>query len=89
MYSTPFVVLLGVGTVFVGLILIILLCKIMSFFVNITENKSSAITVEKAIAQPTAVIQDKPSVIAAISAVVAEELGTEISNIRIHSIKRV
>lgn len=91
MYSTLFVVLLGMGTVFAGLILIIFLCNVMSFFIRLTDNKesNSPAPVQTPVTQTNAPIQDKPSLIAAVSAVVAEELGTEISNIRIHSIKRV
>ncbi len=92
MYSTPFVVLLGMGTVFVGLILIIFLCKIMSFFVNITDKTDNAVKSTPASAPtpaPNNTIENKGSLLAAVSAVVAEELGTDISNIRIHSIKRV
>lgn len=88
--STAFVVALGMGTVFAGLIVIIFLCKLMSFFVGITEKQTS----EKAepvvaTAPVSTTIPDKQPLLAAISAVVAEELGTDISNIRIHSIKRV
>lgn len=92
--SNLFVVALGLGTVFSGLIIIIILCKLMSFFVRLTETNES--TTAPAVATPTpatsavnAPIADKQPLIAAISAVVAEELGTDISNIRIHSIKRV
>ena len=91
MYSTLFVVLLGMGTVFVGLILIIFLCKIMSFFANINDKGDNAVKILHS--APTTVanntIQNKSSVIAAVSAVVAEELGTDISNIRIYSLRRV
>lgn len=88
--STPFVVALGMGTVFAGLIVIIFLCKLMSFFVGITEKQT--VENEAPVASPTpvtATIPDKQPLIAAVSAVVAEELGTDISNIRIHSIKIV
>ena len=93
MGNSLFVVALGLGTVFAGLIIIIVLCKLMSFFVTLTENKQSspAPTVTPVSQSPVtnAPIADKQPLIAAISAVVAEELGTDISNIRIHSIKRV
>lgn len=90
--ETLFVVALGLGTVFSGLIIIILLCKLMSFFVGLTEkNQPVAAAQPQTSAAPVAPqpIQDKGAVIAAISAAVAEELGTDITNIRIHSIKRV
>ena len=88
-----FVVALGIGTVFAGLIIIILLCKLMSFFVKLTENDTTPVTtsapVPATVPAANSPIADKQPLIAAISAVVAEELGTDISNIRIHSIKRV
>jgi len=92
--STAFVVILGISTVFVGLIIIILLCKLMSFFVKVTERApqepiQSKINSSPNPVSPAAPIQDKGALIAAVSAVVAEELGTSVSNIRIHSIKRV
>lgn len=92
MGETAFVVVLGIGTVFVGLAIIILLCKLMSLLVNATEAKQEAVPVAgvaPAADQAPAVIQNKQEVLAAVSAVIAEELGTDISNIRIHSIKRV
>ena len=92
--SNLFVVALGIGTVFSGLIIIIILCKLMSFFVRLTETNEGAAVPAVATAAPKATavnapIADKQPLLAAISAVVAEELGTDISNIRIHSIKRV
>ena len=90
MYSTAFVVLLGLGTVFSGLILIIFLCKLMSVFVSLTDKQDIVSPAHAATSQVTqTAIPDKQPLLAAISAVVAEELGTDISNIRIHSIKRV
>lgn len=82
---------LGLVTVFTGLIIIIFLCKLMSL-ISGTSGKVEETTRPVAsvpVAPAPTVIPDKPAVIAAVSAVVAEELGTDISNIRIHSIKRV
>lgn len=89
--STLFVVILGVGTVFVGLTIIIFLCKLLSLFVKLTEAPSQPVpaATTPVVQQNNAPIQDKGAVVAAISAAVAEELGTDITNIRIHSIKRV
>lgn len=93
MTNTAFVVILGIGTVFAGLAIIILLCKLMSIFVAATESKQentpAVNTATLAVNRAPTVIQNKQEILAAISAVVAEELGTDISNIRIHSIKRV
>lgn len=88
MYSTPFVVLLGMGTVFAGLILIIILCKLMSIFVRATEKTTQA---DKNVSSSDTVapITDKQPLLAAISAAVAEDLGTDITKVRIHSIKKI
>ncbi len=86
MPSNLFVVLMGVGTVFVGLICIILLVTLMGWICRKLEKPAPA-------AAPAAVPQRQVSnggeVLAAISAAIAEELGTDISAIRITSIKRV
>ncbi len=85
-----FVCAMGIGTVFVGLILLIFVCKVMGLLVG---NKSSetpapaqAPVVAPVAEQP---IENKQELIAAISAAVAEELGTDVSGIRIHSIKKL
>ncbi len=89
MPSNLFVVLMGVGTVFVGLICIILLVTLMGWICRKLEKPASA-----APAAPAAVPQRQAAanggeVLAAISAAIAEELGTDVSAIRITSIKRV
>lgn len=84
-YSNLFVCLMGVGTVFVGLICIILLVSLMSFFCRKTEKKVAAAPV----AVPRVEIADKGALIAAVSAAIAEDMGEDISAIRITSIKKV
>lgn len=91
--SNALVVALGVGIVFIGLICIIILCKIMSAVCMISQKDesakpaaSSATPVAPAIAQP---IQNRQEIIAAVSAVLAEELGTDVSAIRILSFKKI
>lgn len=89
--SNTFVVVLGVGTVFVGLICLILLCKIVGLFcgLNKRQEKSSPVT---SVATPTAIsepIENRQEIIAAVSAAIAEELGTDISALRILSFKKI
>lgn len=88
MPSNLFVVLMGVGTVFVGLISIILLVSLMGWICRKLEKTSSA-----APAAPAAVPQRQAvnggEILAAVSAAIAEDLGTDVSAIRITSIKRV
>ena len=82
-----FVVLLGIGTVFIALIAIIILCKIIGlFFKNIKEEVVTPPS-ETTVAEPP--IQNRQEIIAAVSAVIAEELGADVSAIRIKSFKRI
>ena len=91
--SNTFVVIMGMATVFIGLICIVILCKIVGLLCNISnkqENSPKTIpdspTVK--IAQ-TVAIENRQEIIAAVSAAVAEELGTDISAIRILSFKKI
>lgn len=86
--SNVFVVVLGVGTVFIGLVCIIILCKIIGLFCGAGKTTSAAPSapVNPAVPQP---IQNKQEIIAAVSAAVAEELGTDVSAIRILSFKKI
>ena len=87
MPSNLFVVLMGVGTVFIGLICIILLVGLMSWLCRKFEKKAPAAVAPSAVPQRQAA--NGGEIIAAISSAIAEELGTDVSAIRITSIKRV
>lgn len=88
--NNAFVVLLGIGTVFVGLIALIIICKLMGMFFAGTNNVDAPVKAASAASAPAAQeIPNRQEMVAAISAVLAEELGTDVSAIRIHSIKRV
>jgi sodium pump decarboxylase gamma subunit len=90
---------LGVGIVFAGLIVIILLCKILGAVCQIAEkigaNKEdvkSAPAVTSAapsVADKTVQIPNRREMVAAISAAIAEDLGTDVSAIRIVSIEKI
>ena len=92
--SDTFVVVLGISVVFIGLICIVILCKILSAVCALSEKKNSP-EAAAFTAAPTAVpvaaepIQNRQEIIAAVSAAVAEELGTDISAIRILSFKKI
>lgn len=84
-----FVVVMGVGTVFVGLICIIILCKIVALF---CKEKKNAKVVENAPIQTavaSAPIENRQEIIAAVAVACAEELGTDVSAIRIHSFRKI
>ena len=86
-----FVVALGIGTVFVGLICIVILCKIVGLFCGAAKKSENAPAVTNTNAAPASnqPIQNRQEIIAAVSAVVAEELGTDVSAIRILSFKKI
>lgn len=88
--NNAFVVLLGLGTVFVGLIALIIICKLMGmFFAGSSNNDDAPVKAAPVASAPVALeIPNRQEMVAAISAVLAEELGTDVSAIRIHSIKR-
>ena len=84
------VVLLGMGIVFVGLICIVFICSIMGAICkNIEPKKEKAVSAPAGGATQAAPIANKQELIAGICAVIAEELGTDISAIRIHSFKKI
>lgn len=83
-----FVVVMGIGVVFLGLICIIVLCKIVALFCKgKSEKVEEAAPVQTAVA--SAPIENRQEIIAAVAAACAEELGTDVSAIRIHSFKRI
>ena len=85
-YSIIFVCLMGMGTVFFGLICLIVLTTLLG---RICGRKQQAAP-EAAISAPAAVpAVNQQELIAAVSAAIAEELGTDITGIRILSIKKV
>ena len=84
--SNIFVCLMGMGTVFFGLICLILLTSLMGRICG--KIKPEAAPAAPAAAAPAAE-PDRQQLVAAISAAVAEELGTDISGIRILSLKKL
>lgn len=98
-YSPWFVLVLGMATVFVGLICLIFLTKLLSLVVNASGkkklNKESAAPVaatpEKAseplpAAAASAPAQDRRQFVAVLSAAIAAHIGTDVEGLRIHSI---
>ena len=89
-YSNLFVCLMGMGTVFVGLICIVLIVSVMSAIVRkLKGNAAAPAPVAAAPVQPQVNSGKKPELIAAIAAAIAEDMGTDVSAIRIVSIKKV
>lgn len=85
------VILMGLGIVFFGLIVIIALISLMSWIVRLA-------TKEKPVKKATSneeneadfpEIANKDEFVAAVSAAIAEDLGEDISKLRIVSIRRI
>lgn len=87
-----YVVGMGLGVVFVGLISIIILCYIVSAIGRAAGGNDTADAKQVPVqtAAPTAApIQNRQEVIAAVAAAAAEDMGTDISAIRILSFKKI
>lgn len=92
--SNAMVIGLGIGTVFIGLICLIVICYIMGAVCNgfkkdgkqSADNGGTNAPAQSGANQP---IANKQEVLAACCAVIAEELGTEANNIKVLSFKRV
>ena len=85
-----YVVGMGLGVVFVGLISIIILCYIIGAICMSSGKKEETAAVSAPAAAPApAPIENRQEIIAAVSAALAEEMGTDISAIRILSFKKI
>lgn len=85
--SIPFVIGLGLATVFIGLICIIAICYITGIIVRLFEKPKA-----KAAPAPAAnelSVSNRGEFMAAVSAAIAEESGTDASGIRIVSVKKL
>ena len=86
-YGSVFVCLMGMGTVFFGLICLIVLTMIMG---KIVGGHAAPAAAPAAIpAAPAAAEPNRQELVAAVSAAIAEELGTDITGIRIVSMKKL
>jgi sodium pump decarboxylase gamma subunit len=93
-YSNLFVCLMGMGTVFFGLICLIVLTTLMGQIVGRGGTQQQAAPVAAPIittpvTTAAAAQPDRQQLAAAVSAAIAEELGTDITGIRILSMKKV
>ena len=85
-----FVIAMGVGTVFFGLICIIILSSLMSAICTKLGKREPAAPAPAApVAPATAEIPNRQALIAAVSAAVAEDMGTDPAGIRILSFKQL
>lgn len=85
------VVVMGLVTVFVVLICLIILIKIMG---SLMGGRASApapapAPVQAAAPAPAAAQPNKQQLVAAVSAAIAEDMGSGVEHIRIHSIRKL
>lgn len=84
--SSLFVCVMGMGVTFFGLTCLIGLISLLGKF---SGGKPVEIPQQAAPAAPAAAIPNRQELIAAVSAVLAEELGTDVTAIRILSFRKV
>ena len=86
-YSIIFVCLMGMGTVFFGLICLIVLTTLLGRICGRSQQEAPAVC--PAAPAPASPEPNQQELIAAVSAAIAEELGTDITGIRILSLKKL
>ena len=90
--SNLIVVLMGICVVFIGLVCIIALIELMTLICNAFFKEKKPKTKEAPVSAPAAssdVIENREELVAAVCAAVAEELGTDISALRVVSFKKI
>ena len=87
--SSLFVCLMGLGTVFFGLICLIVLTTLMGKLLGGHASAAPALAAAAPAPASTAAEPNRQEVVAAVSAAIAEELGTDITGIRIISMKKL
>ena len=89
-YSSVFVILMGLGTVFFGLICLIALTTIMGrILARQAPGVPAAAAAAPAPVAPPAAEPNRQLLAAAIAAAIAEDLGTDITGIRITSMRKL
>lgn len=83
-------VVLGIGIVFCGLVVIILVCYLMGILAQ--EKPVADTTVAQPVEEPVeqkVLIEAEPEVVVALSAVIAEDMGVDATDFRIISIEKI
>ena len=89
-YSSLFVTLMGIGTVFFGLICIIFLTMAMGAILKGKEKAPAAAAAAPAAAPPAPKPQGmQPEIVAAITAALSEEVGISSRSMNIVNIKKI
>ena len=88
-YPAVFVILMGLGTVFFGLICLILLTMCMGRILSRTAPPAPEPAPPVVLPKAPIVEPNLPEMVATISAAIAEELDTDITGIRILSMRKL
>ncbi len=93
MVSNTFVVAMGISVVFIGLICLVIVCKILGVLCQIRDKGENTNQPVTAVSQPTAVssqaIVNKQEILAAVCAAASEDMGTDVSALRVLSFKKI
>ena len=81
-------VVLGIGIVFCGLVVIILVCTLMGALAQEKTVAPATVAQEEPVEQKV-VIEAEPEVVVALSAVIAEDMGVDATDFRIISIEKI
>ncbi len=81
--------ILGFGTVFVGLIALILIVTLTSLVINSLNRKKKEEPVKAVPAANENEIANRQEFVAAVSAAIATVMGKDVSGLRIKSIKKI
>lgn len=82
-----FVCVIGIAIVFLGLLGLVLICQLLGTLVAAAPKKETA--APAAPAAQNVEIPNKQEFIAAVSVAIAEEMGEDVSAIRITSVRRI
>ncbi len=92
--SNTFVCVMGMGTVFIGLICIVLICNLLSVvlkgFAKLEKEAGPAPKAPAPASVPEVAISpaEKSAIVAGVCVCIAEELGEDASNIKVLSFKK-
>ena len=89
MYSPLFVTLMGIGTVFFGLVCIIVLTTIMGAVLKSNAKPAPAPAAAPKAAAPAVNTAKEQEILAAVIAAVTEDLGPSASRMQITSINKI
>ena len=88
-YSPIFVTLMGIGTVFFGLICIIFLTMVMGAVLKGKEKAPAAAAAAPVAAPAPKPLGMQPEIVAAITAALSEEVGISSRSMNIVNIKKI